>query len=499
MRTPLLNSFANPELSRQISFFKLAQIFLLISVVAIGLGGCASFGHIEPQSTLTSAPAVGLAGASVIWPTDRWWQRYADPTLDNLIEQALVAAPSLKIAEARIRRATADAGSVASQSKLQVGGAIDSTYERFSKTGIVPPPFGGTSQSLNNANLNVSIALDFFGRNRSLLDAAMGQVEATKADAQSARVILAASVARTYFNLARLLAQRGLATDALGLREQTRNLVQQRVTNGLDTNVELRQAEGNLPGTRLEIAQLDEQIALGRNQLAALIGAAPDVTKNISPQIALTSDQGLPSAIPADLLGRRADIVAARIRVEASARNIAATKAAFYPNINLIAFAGLSSIGLSRWLDADSAQYGIGPAVTIPIFAGGRLRSVLAGNTADYDAAVESYNQVLLDAVRDVADQISSAQSVIAQMKQQRDTQLTFEAAYALAQQRYQAGLTNYLVVVAAENAVLTQRRQATDLKAKALDLNVNLNRALGGGFASPIEPPIPVAQAASR
>ncbi len=475
------------------------RMFLLIIAAAVGLGGCANVGHIEPQSKLTVASAVGMVGPTIDWPSDRWWRRYADPTLDTLIEQALVGTPGLKIAEARIRRADADAGSVASQSKLQVSGAIDSTYERFSKNGIVPPPFGGTSQSLNNANLNVSIALDFFGRNRSLLDAAMGQVEARKADAQSARLIIAASVAKTYFNLARLSAQRRLANDALALREQTRKLVQQRVTNGLDTNVELRQAEGNLPGSRLEIAQLDEQIALGRNQLATLIGVAPAATKDISPTFAVTSEQVLPSTIPADLLGRRADIVAARMRVEAATRYIAATKAAFYPNVNLIAFAGLSSIGLSRWLDADSTQYGVGPAVTIPIFAGGRLRSALAGDTADYDAAVESYNQVLLDAVRDVADQISSTQSVIAQIKEQRESQASVEAAYALAQQRYQAGLTNYLVVVTAENAVLTQRRQATDLKARALDLNVNLNRALGGGFASPIEPAFPVAQAAGR
>ena len=497
MRIFFFNFFAGAGSARRLSLFTSSWTFLLISVA--GLGGCASFGHIEPQSKFLSAPDVGVIAATINWPTDRWWQRYADPMLDTLIEQALAAAPSLKIAEARIRRATADAGLVASQSRLQVGGAIDSTYERFSKTGIVPPPLGGTNQSLNNANLNASIALDFFGRNRALLDAALGQVAASNADAQSARVIIAASVAKTYFNLARLLAQHDLATDALGLREQTRKLVQQRVTNGLDTNVDLRQAEGNLPGTRLEIAQLDEQITLARNQLAALIGAAPDATKNIAPKTAVTSEQGLPSAIPVDLLGRRADIVASRARVEAAARNIAATKAAFYPNINLIAFAGLSSIGLSRWLDADSVQYGIGPAVTIPIFAGGRLRSVLAGNTADYDAAVESYNQVLLDAVRDVADQISSSQSVIAQINEQRDVQSTVEAAYSLAQQRYQAGLTNYLVVVTAENAVLSQRRQATDLKARMLDLNINLNRALGGGFASPIEQAMPVAQAASR
>ena len=474
----------NEFLSSLIPFrsWKINLAASLISLLVIG--GCASFTRIEPQAKFSAAAdVVDTTGGAISWPQDRWWQRYGDLALDALIEQALVNSPNLKIAEARIRRAEADAGVAGSASKLQASVAIDSTYERFSKNGIVPPPFGGSRESLNNANFNVSLALDFFGRNRALLDAAMGQVAASRADAQLARVVMSASVAKTYFNLARLTAQRSLANESLGLREKTRQLVQQRVTNGLDTNVDLRQAEGNLPGTRLEIAQLDEQIALGRNQLAALIGAAPETTKNISPALAALKADALPDDIPAELLGRRADIVAARARAVAASRGIDATKAAFYPNINLIAFAGLSSIGLSHWIDAGSAQYGIGPAITIPVFAGGRLRSTLAGNTADYDAAVESYNQILLDAMRDVADQISSSRFVADQAKEQRDAQAATESAYALALQRYQAGLTNYLLVLTAENAVLAQRRQATDLKARALDLNVNLNRALGGGF----------------
>ncbi len=467
---------------------------LLSVLMAALVAGCANLAHIEPQAKplllpLTAIEAAGTtettttAATKINWPGDHWWQTYGVTELDSMIDQALLQAPSLKIAEARIRRASADAGLVEASSKLQITGVIDATYERFSKNGMVPPPFGGTSQSVNNANLNMSFALDFFGRNRALLDAAIGQLAASKADAQSARVILAASVAKTYFNLARLLAQQNLAQASLNLREQTRQLVQQRVTGGLDTNVDLRQAESALPGTRLEIAQLDEQITLGRNQLAVLIGVAPDATKTIAPQLTSIPNLALPASIPAELLGRRADLVAARARVEATTGTITATKAAFYPNINLIAFAGFGSIGLSHWIDAGSAQYGIGPAITIPIFAGGRLRATLAAHTADYDAAVESYNKMLLDALRDVADQIASTQSVAVQTNEQRDAQAAVEAAYALVKQRYQAGLTNYLVVLTAENTVLTQRRQATDLKARALDLNVNLNRALGGGF----------------
>ncbi len=456
---------------------------LVTLLAAMLLSGCASFGENAPQATALTTNSVGATGSSAIETKDAWWKTYGDAQLDALIDQALAQSPSLKMAEARMRRAQAAAGVAGAASKIQIGASIDSTYQRFPEHGLLPPPFAGQTDSINNANLNIGFDLDFFGRNRAALDAALGQVAAARADAAAARVLLAANVANTWFNLARLIEQRNVATETLKLREQTRQLVQQRVSNGLDTNVELRQAEGGLPGTRLEIAQLDEQIALSRNALAALIGAGPEGTRELSPQLAVAREQALPASIPADLVGRRADIAAARARVAAAAREIDVTKAEFYPNVNLIAFAGFGSIGYANWLDMGSRQYGIGPAIRIPIFAGGRLRYTLAGKGAEYDAAVESYNQVLLDAVRDVADQIASSQSLAVQIREQHDAQVAAEAAYDLALKRYQAGLSNYLIVLTAENAVLAQRRLATDLKARALSLNVNLARALGGGY----------------
>ncbi len=132
-----------------------------------------------------------------------------------------------------------------------------------------------------------------------------------------------------------------------------------------------------------------------------------------------------------------------------------------------------------------ASQYGIGPAIHLPIFDAGRLRASLRGKTADLDAAVESYNAAVLDAVRDVADQISSAQSIERQQREQAATQAAAESAYDLAVQRYRAGLGNYLTVLTAENNVLAQRRLATDLKARALDVQVGLMRALGGGYVA--------------
>ena len=197
----------------------------------------------------------------------------------------------------------------------------------------------------------------------------------------------------------------------------------------------------------------------------------------------------VPNALPADLLGRRADISAARWRIEAATSDVKSAKASFYPNVNLSAFVGLASIGLNNLVKASSEQYGIGPALTLPIFDGGRLRANLRGRHADLDVAIESYNGAVIDAVHDAADQISSVRSVERQQREQAAAQAAAEAAYDLATQRYRAGLGGYLTVLTAETGVLNQRRQATDLKARALDTQVALIRALGGGYTADAVP----------
>jgi outer membrane protein TolC len=156
----------------------------------------------------------------------------------------------------------------------------------------------------------------------------------------------------------------------------------------------------------------------------------------------------------------------------------------FYPNVSLTAFVGLNSFGLDRLLNAGSANYGAGPALRLPIFDAGRLRANLRGKAADLDAAVESYNTTVLDAVHDAADQIASLQSVERQRREQAAAQSAAESAYDLALQRYRAGLGTYLVVLTAETNVLAQRRAGADLKARALETQVDLARALGGGYA---------------
>ena len=457
------------------------------SLMATGLTGCADMSGIAPQSSLRDAPSLGLnadAAAGQAGVAAEWWRDFGDEQLNGLIAQALQSSPSLKLAQARLARARAVMEVADAATLPQLNGQIDLTRQRYTANGAVPPPLAGAIRDSGTAQLNASWELDFFGKNRAALDAALGSAQAAEADAQAARVLLASNVARSYFQLARLNEQAFVARRTLAQREETLKLVQDRVAAGLDTRLELRQSEGGLPEARLQLETVQEQIVLTRNALAALVGqTGSGALAQHPPALAAIKNVALTSSIPADLLGRRADIAAARWRVEAASRDVVNAKTQFYPNINLVAFAGFSSIGLGRLLDAGSQQWGVGPALRLPIFDAGRLRANLRGKTADLDAAVESYNAAVIDAVRDVADQVASSQAIGRQQVEQRSAQEAAEGAYEIAVQRYQAGLGNYLNVLTAESSVLTQRRLAVDLAARALDTQVALMRALGGGY----------------
>jgi NodT family efflux transporter outer membrane factor (OMF) lipoprotein len=460
-------------------------------VFALAAAGCASFDGSAPRASLRDANALhaqtslkGVARADGAWPATDWWKGFGDAQLAALIDEALKDSPTLRVAEARARKARALAQSAGAALAPQVNGNASFQRERFSKNGLYPPPFAGTWNSLNQTTLDLSFDFDFWGRNRAALQSALGEVRAAEVDAFAARIALSVSIAQAYIELQRGFDQRDVAGATLEQRVRLHELTAQRVVAGLDSRVELKQAEAGVPEAREQILRLEETIKLSRNRIAALMGQGPDRGLSISrPQARTTPARALPAVLPAELLGRRADIVAERRRVEAAARGIDAARAAFYPNVSLTAFLGLQSIGLAQFANAGSAIAGIGPAVSLPIFNGGRLRANLSGTHADYDAAVEQYNQALADALREVVDQLDSMRFIDAQRGEQRQALESAQQAYDLAVLRYREGLGNYLQVLSAEAQVLTQRSLAADLDARTLAVSVNLIRALGGGY----------------
>ncbi|MET3917276.1 NodT family efflux transporter outer membrane factor (OMF) lipoprotein [Variovorax sp. OAS795] len=460
------------------------------ALLLVALGGCADMAGIGSEAKLRDASSLGIAAdtnAAVVPSVDsQWWRAFGDAQLDALIDQAVAGNPNLQVARARLARAQASADIAESALKPKVNGELELNRQKFNSNYIYPEPLGGSTQNIGLLQLGASWELDFFGKNRTALEAAIGTANAAAADADAARVLLASNVARGYFQWARLNEQLGVAQRTLAQRDETLKLVRDRVSAGLDTRLELRQSEGGLPEARQQIEALNEQIALQQHALDALVGR-PNVSASLKPPVLETVKPiALQANIPADLLGRRADIAAARWRVEAATSDVANAKTQFYPNVNLTAFVGFQSLGFGKLLKSGSEQWGVGPAIHLPIFEGGRLRANLRGKAADQDAAIESYNATVLDAVRDAADQVSSAQSIARQQAQQREAQTAAEGAYDIAVQRYRAGLGNYLNVLTAETAVLAQRRLAVDLAARALDTQVGLVRALGGGWQPP-------------
>lgn len=462
---------------------------LRMAGVCLALGGvltgCASTGGLASHAQRIRPADIGLT------PSERstsgigadWWRALGDDQLDALIERTLAANPSLRIAQARIEHAVGLLAGNRAAEGMQVNANADATRQRFSATSIYPPPLGGSIQTLVSAQVGIGYEFDFFGRNRAAIAAALGEQQATVADAAAARSALATQVARNYVQLGRLHAQRQLASQELAVRERTLALLAERFRHGIDGTLELRQSEGAPAGIRQQIAALDEQIALVRHALAALSAQPPSALDTVTAPLTGWRDLPLPTTLPADLLARRADVAAALWRVRAATSNVDVAQSQFYPNINLTAFAGLASIGFNRFIQAGSEQFGVGPALRLPLFDGGRLRANLKLRVADLDAAIETYNRTVLDAVHDAADQIAAAGAIEQQARQQQASLRAASAALGVARDRHDAGLSNALGVLAAQGNLLTQERQACDLRARAIDAQILLAHALGGGY----------------
>lgn len=465
------------------------------------LTACATPGASHTPLAPRTPAALGLSDAASMPVAPRWWTTLGDAQLTRLVDQALQAQPSLAVARARVDRARALADLTQAASGPQAVLSAEVTRQRYSENGLVPKPIAGNTRDSGTLQAGLSWSPDFFGQHAAELAAALGQARAAQADAAAAATTLTAQVSRSYVALARLLAQREVATRTLAQRTEIRDLTRQREAAGLDTRVELTQAEGALPDARVQIEALDEQITLARHQIAVLCGQAPGALETLSPRLGQLTLAAVPPTVGADLLGRRPDVVAARWRVEAGTQDVAVARTQFYPNINLTAFVGLNAIGLDQIVQAGSRQLGVTPALHLPLFDGGRLRAQLGGRQADLDGAIAQYNGVLLDATREARDALSSGQSLARQAHDQASALASAQDAHALAQQRYRAGLGSYLVVLAAESQLLAQRRAAVNLQARQLDNHVALMKALGGGWTDDTAAPtgLPTPHAAAR
>lgn len=459
------------------------------AVLLLALAGCANLSGIKPNAAMLvpHSLAAGSQGDTAIFPRQSWWQSFGDDQLDALIARAIATNHSLKAVQTRMNAAQAMVAEADSARYPQVNANAQSTREHLSANSIYPPPLGGNDVTMSSASISAQWQIDWFGRQRAALDAAIGQARAAEADVQAAQVILASTVAQQYFGLARLQQQQRIKQQLLQSGEHNAQLVDQRVEAGLDSKLVQRQSVVQVLQMKRDLAALAEQIDLSRHAMAVLIGAEPGETGELEARLPANLQARVPDRIPAELLGHRPDVVAARWRVESELKGVQVARADFYPNLNLTAFAGFESITLSQWLNAASRNMGVGPAISLPIFDAGRLRAELKGQSAQADAAIETYNETVLNSLREVADKLASWNALQAQLQEQGNVVSQSTGTYDMENDRYRAGLVSYISVLAAENALLLQQAAMVDLQARESDVYAGLMLALGGGYAAPV------------
>lgn len=462
----------------------------LLSLLALALlSACVLPPKGEPRGTPIDTTALGLSGAEHAAAREAWWQDFGDPQLDALIERALAHNPSLAEALARVDAAQAQA--YAAGAGNLPSGSIDgeAVRQRLSETFYIPPPYAGSVRWLGQLGVNLGWDLDFWGKQARLLDLAQGSAAAARLDAETARLALAGSLAQAYVDLHRAYALGDVAERAVAQREALLQLTQSRVSAGLDTDLERHNAEALLPQARAAKLQADAARELAVHRLAALSGRGADAYAGIArPQLKLDAALSLPHELPLDLLARRPDVLAAQARINAAGAGREAAHAAFYPDISLRAFVGYQAIGIDKLVQGDSAVWGAGPALHLPIFDARRLKGAYRGATAEVDAAIAKYNETVLDAVRQVADQLSLSDALTRQLAEARQRSDAAEAAFRLAQRRYEAGLSSQLVVLNAESQVLDARRELVSLNAALAVARVTLLLTLGGSFDPQIQ-----------
>ena len=476
------------RISRELKTLSVWALSLAISG-CIGTGGIAPQGKTLTANALATDKAIQSAAQDAHWPTAQWWQAYGDPQLNHWIDLAVQDSPSLAMAAARVRQARAMAGIAESAESLQIDG--DSTLKRHNwptDPFYGPGELANTTTWDNNAALGFSYALDLWGRESNATERAVDMAHMRAAEARMARLELQNNVLRAYIQLSLHYAERDIVDATLKQQQQILDLAHKRLDGGIGTHFEVSQAQTPLPQTHRQLDALDEGIALSRNQLAALAGKGPGEGAQLQrPTLSLGAALKLPSALPAELLGQRPDVVASRWQVAAQARGIDVAHAGFYPNVDLVGSLGFMATGggALEFLTGKKLTYGIGPAISLPIFDGGRLRAELGEASAGYDIAVAQYNQTLVNALKGISDQLIRRESMDRQQGFAAESVASAQKTYDIAMVAFQRGLTDYLNVLNAQTLLFKQQQIQQQVQAARLSAHAELVTALGGGLGA--------------
>ena len=437
----------------------------------------------------TVAPLAGLdlgIHRGAVWPAAKWWQRYSDPTLNQIVDLGLASAPSLSNARARFDTARA----LVREAGANVGARVDLdasyTRQRLSDNGLFPPAFLGFHwYDEADLGLKASYTFDWWGKQRAAIESAVDAAQAREAEGVAAQLALVSSIVDTYFgwqlDQSRLLVARQRVVGA----ERQESIAAARIGAELESPDSLNEVHALAGAAREQLAVLEGSARLRVVALAALIGvsAAQLPTLTPTPLPALAAE--LPDDVGIDLLARRPDIVASRWRVESAERTVTAARSDFYPDVSLRALAGVQSLKFGKLLEVGSGVPLVSAAVHLPLFDAGRLSARYGLSRAQLQSAIADYDDAVNGAARDVATLASNRQQLLAQQRERNFALMSAQSSHKAAQARVHAGVTDLRPQLIAEQNELSQADAVLQLQGAALSVDIALQRALGGGYGA--------------
>ncbi len=464
---------------------KSARFFIFSSLALIGSGGCGVHSPLARQQVSLPADWKNSAGFPVASPSrdlSRWWNRFDDPTLTRLISDALGNSPDMASASARIRESRARRKASAASLFPSLDGST-SASSSTSKTDGVSSPWGNSY----SAGLNASWEADLFGKNRNAVEAASAQLGAAGENFHSVQAVLASDIAIAYTNLRVDEAGLEVLRRTIKTREETNQLASWRTQSGEADSLESSQALSSLEQARAAVPALEQSIAQGRNLLALLAGQAPGGLDGIlaaGKQTIPNPAGSLAVGIPADTLRQRSDVRLAGYQLLAAAANTRAADAERFPSLNLSGSLGLTTLSSGKLFDPESASAGIIAGLAGPIFDAGRIRANIDAQNAVEEQAFQTYRATVLTALSEVEDSlIACRRTGERQAILEKATAAAREAAQ-LAQQRYQAGVTDILTVLDSQRTLLGLEDSLFTVRANRAIAYIQLYKALGGGWS---------------
>lgn len=464
--------------------------YLYIALLILSVSGCVNYIGIHEHSAPYTPTDLAVRHNYVLPPpmfsihNGNWWEIFKDSQLNELITKALACSPDMQIAQNRLQRARhiAEAAGASLWPTIDFNGFI--RREHFSKNYIYPPPLGGSTRNVGDLSLNLNYDIDFWGKNRETIAANVSEAQAQLAELAEARLMISSAVASSYFQLRYDLALLELLKKILSERQELLKLINLRATHNITSIIPVSSAQIEVNAWQLLVAQAQEYIEMQQQQLAVLVGDNPLTTqfqvKKFSYQPELLT---LPPILPARLLERRPDIAATRWRVEAAKHWVHVEKALFFPDVNLMAFFSLQSIGLNKLFTFSSRDYGIETAFYLPIFDADYLRSNLKARYDEYDAAVNQYNRTILSALQQVANGLSSLYYLKVQIDQQSQAVTTSQSNYRRNYLLYQHGINDYTQVLVAQASWFYQQLFLWDFENLYIQSTITMIHALGGDY----------------